>query len=172
MQWTFLLRTLGVLALVFGLVHLCLSSLDGTLYRPNFLTGWMLFALTGLPALAWWNIPTQLEPFANRARRQSWGTLLLLFGLGVHTELSLPQGFVETLLVLLVLAVYAGAQIGVSIVNGQAPVSELEERAARWVRGQTALIWSLLALGVFHAAFVHLHGAMAYFFLYGEEVAG
>ena len=63
---------------------------------------------------------------------------------------------------------YSGVRVGAALLAEERPTREKEAHATRWLRVHVPLTWSLLALGLFHGAFVHLHGLLAHLFLYSE----
>ncbi len=167
-----LVRAVGGLSLVALAGALAVTGADRTLYAPTFLSGWSLAAVAALPLVAWWSPPGELAAFGRRARRQLWVAALMLGLFLVHVELRLPLGWLETTLFALLVAFLASSCVGASLAirelgarRGER-LADLERGAARWLRVHVALASALFALGLFHGAFVHLHGWLAHRFLH------
>jgi len=177
-------RGLGALLLCVLAVAATEMALQRTLFAPTFLTGWILAAPVLWMAAGWWSPPRELEDLALRMRGEVALSLAALAAFLVHIDLRLPRGWIESALFSLVIAVGASLVIGRSLAlerderrrDGPPEGDERrtrrrvdrERRVGRWLRVHVALVWTLLALGLFHGAFVHLHGLLAHLFLYGE----
>jgi len=171
MQRTVLARGTGVLLAAVLAATLGVGRLQETLYTPTFLTGWLLALPVGLAALAWWRIPSDATELARRVRRQLVLAALALFLFGVHVELELPVGWIETALFALLVAFLASTLSGSVLLADADDPEERDRRAEAWLRLHVPIVWSLLALGVFHGVFVHLHGLLAHLVLYAGEAS-
>ena len=163
-----LLRGIGLMAIALLGAELVTNLLGQTLYRPSFLTGWIAAGFVLLVAIQCCFVPKELSSFAKRMRSHLLMSAVFLFFFSVHTGGRLPSGWLETLIFALASLTLMSAIAG-AVLFGSSQHSEVAERSAeRWVRLQVPLTFSLFALGVFHGAFVHLQGLLAYVFLYSE----
>ncbi len=159
-------RILALLVLSSIALLVAKARLDGTLLELDFATGWVLLAGVVAVALRFWTPPSaDRTSVERRVRGQLALAVVLLAVLGLHMDLELPVGWIESVLFALVAAWTVSTALGVRLATD---TSLDDGPRARWIRRHVPLTWSLLGLAVFHGAFVHLHGALAHLFLYAE----
>lgn len=158
------LRASALLGLGLALGGIARWFLGATLHDARFVTGWLLLVPLVAICLAWLG-PGALRHAGSRRHLALAVSVLALFV--AHTGLRVPTGLVERGLTAGIAWTLVAAFVASVALAGsaRAPHDAGHGRPGPWVRAHVAVLYSLLALGLYHALFVHAHGALSHLLL-------
>ena len=123
---------------------------------PRYLSGWLMFLACVALAGPWWRLRSR-ERMDARLESQLLLSLPLLACFAVHVDFRVPRGELDLLLTTGFLGTVASLVVGRFLASRNTP------KVWAWLRFHIAWSYSLLALGLVHAALVHAHGFFADF---------